>query len=226
VGKYISTGSLKSLSRLLYAQRIKGFDAPTDPHLDEPAQATFESLLQKCEFYLEFGSGGSTVMADRLGIRGLSVECDRFYAAAVRNVLSQQSTIEIIDVDIGITREWGKPIARYRSKRRLAKWSRYSNAPFEILKQRGDFPDFVLIDGRFRRACALNTARHAIIHARSLTLLFDDYFKKQCAHYASIEPFLGRPQQIGRAAIFEISPATVPHAPAMKDVTAANTDFR
>jgi hypothetical protein len=222
----ISTGSLKSFTKFLYIQRVKGFDAPTAPHLDEAARAKFESLLRACSFYLEFGSGGSTVRADQLKIRGLSVEVDRFYAAAVRRALSANSTMQIIDVDVGLTRQWGKPVFRNTSRRRVERWSRYSNAPFDRLRQQGVFPDFVLIDGRFRRACALNTARHVLTAGHKLLLMFDDYYKADRTHYADVERFLGQPERFGRAALFEISPAVIKQVPTADDVAAANTDFR
>lgn len=222
----ISTGSLKSLLKFLYTQRVRGFDPPLAPHLDDMALPVFEMLLRECTFYLEFGSGGSTVLADALRVRGLSVEVDRYYAAAVRSALSRDSTINVMSVHVGWTRQWGKPIVRRKSRRRLARWSRYSTVPFDVLRGSGDFPDFVLVDGRFRRACALNTARHAILEGRSLRLLFDDYYKPDRRHYSGIESFLGIPTKHGRAALFQISEATVVRAPKLDDILEASGDFR
>ena len=78
---------IRSLARFLYVQRIKGFDPPGRPVLDGASADWLAERLKAAKLYLEFGSGGSTLLANRLGVPSVTVESDRYYAAAVRKVL-------------------------------------------------------------------------------------------------------------------------------------------
>lgn len=189
--------TLLRLPAFLYQQRIKGFDPPGDePFMDPEGIERFKHELSFCNHYLEFGSGGTTVQADRLRIPTISVESDRFYARAVASRLSSGRVTQVM-VDLGITGEWGTPF--FTSPR---KGWRYVSAPF------GEhFPDFILVDGRYRAACALESARRAY-KAGKAVLMLDDYAHRSCYHV--VETWLGRPEMAGRAAIFQIGLAPVP----------------
>jgi hypothetical protein len=196
--------SLINLVRFLYAQRIKGFAPPGDvPLMDEAGIARFQRELARASRYVEFGSGGSTVLVDRAGIPAISVENDRFYARAVASRLGRGAVRQIV-VPMGLTREWGYPL--WRSTQ--AAW-RYVSAPWgEGPGEAGTFPDLVLVDGRYRVACALEAARRAHAAGASATLMFDDYTPR--AHYRAVEEYLGQPELDGRAALFRIGQADVP----------------
>lgn len=153
-----------------YAQRIKGFDPPGAPSLDDETLAFLTTALGHTSLYLEYGSGGSTVLASNLGVRTISVESDPYYARAVRKAVNGATTI--LTPNIGITGPWGWPLFKRPTKRRLARWQSYVDAPWPII---GSFPDLIMVDGRFRVACALESARQARLHGATATLLFDDY---------------------------------------------------
>jgi hypothetical protein len=214
----------RSLARFLYAQRVRGLTAPDAPQFDEPSAERFAKELQSSEFYLEFGSGGSTLMADRMGKHGLSVENDRFFSDVIRRAFTN-NTMELIEVSIGVTREWGRPLFTRPTPARVDCWARYSTAPFPLLKERDLFPDFVLIDGRFRRACALNTAHHAAEAGRRVTIMFDDYYNIGRHRFNEVEQFLGLPERVGRAAFFHVSPASLRRKISDADLRAATADF-
>lgn len=182
-----------NLARFLYHQRIRGFDPPSDePFMDPEGSARFKSELAKATRYLEFGSGGTTVLADRAGIDTISVENDRFYARAVASQLSGDTVTQIV-VNTGATREWGFPL---RADQQRA-WDYISAASKAF-----PLPDFILIDGRWRVACALERARLSHVCRHPATLMFDDYAGRP--HYHSVEAHLGKPEMAGRAAIFLI----------------------
>ena len=166
-----------------------------------PAEvARFKDEIGKARHYLEFGSGGSTVYASRMGVQTTSVENDRFYARAVASQLHGKTVSQIV-AGMGITREWGMPVfPRTRNARR------YVMAPW----QGGHFPDFIFIDGRYRVACALESARRAHASQATAVLMFDDYAMRRFYHV--VEEFLGSPQIVGRAAIFHIGSQIVPPA--------------
>jgi hypothetical protein len=184
---------LFALARFLYVQRIRGFDPPERPLLDDESGAWLAERLKSTKLFLEFGSGGSTVLANRLGVPSVTVESDPFYAATVRKVLPSPGKARIVTPRMGVTGEWGMPVL---GKGR--KGLRYVSAPFGQLK--GSFPDLIFVDGRYRVACVLESARQAAVAHRTATVLLDDYVYRP--HYHVLEQHLGTPERVGRDAIF------------------------
>ena len=191
---------LPALARFLYVQRIRGFDPPESPLLDDESVAWLAKRLRSAKLFLEFGSGGSTVLANRLGVPSVTVESDRFYAAVVRKLLPSPRRAKILTPRMGVTREWGMPIFG-----KARKGPRYVRAPFDQLK--GDFPDLVFVDGRYRVACVLETARQAAEARRKATVLLDDYDQRPSYHV--LEKHLGKPERVGRAASFLIGERSI-----------------
>jgi len=154
---------------------------------------------------LEYGSGGSTVMASELpGKRVFAVESDQAWAQMMQdwfaaNPPASGTEIDVIWSDIGPTQEWGYPSGD-------AGWMRYARYPLAVwdLPAFGQ-PDVVLVDGRFRTGCAMAAAFRS---ARPVTVLVDDYAKRK--HYHRIERYLGAPTLTGRLARFEVRPMPVP----------------
>jgi hypothetical protein len=185
--------AISRLLQFLYIQRVKGLSPPSDEPYMPPAEvARFKYELSKARHYVEFGSGGSTVYASQQGVKTISVENDRFYARVVAKGLHQSSVKQLV-VDMGITGEWGMPIFPNPRKAR-----RYICAPWDV----ETFPQFILVDGRYRVACALESARRARLVGQSAVLMFDDYEVRSSYH--QIEQILGVPEKCGRAAIFDI----------------------
>ncbi len=159
----------------------------------------------EADVILEYGSGGSTVMASELtGKTVFSVESDQAWAEMMRgwflqNPPAQGTSVEVVWVNIGETGEWGKPVS-------TEGWRHYIDYPLSVW-QREDFrqPDVVLVDGRFRPGCAMATA---FCTRKPVTLLVDDYRRR--TGYHAIEEFLGAPRLTGRMAEFDVAPMAVP----------------
>lgn len=154
------------------------------------------------EVILEYGSGGSTVLAAELGKTVFSVESDHDWAQMMRQWFKENPSAGDIDViwcDIGPTKEWGHP-------QNHQQWHRYVRYPIEVWTLR-DFrqPDVVLVDGRFRAGCALATA---YMTKKPVDLYFDDYAQRK--NYHVVESYLGQPQITGRMAHFRVLPQTIP----------------
>lgn len=196
----LSLRKLLALARFLYVQRIKGFNPPERPLLDDESGAWLAERLKSTKLFLEFGSGGSTVLANRLGVPSVTVESDRFYAATVRKVLPSPEKARIVTPKMGITGEWGMPVL---GKER--KGPRYVHAPFDQFSDR--FPDLIFVDGRYRVACALESARQAAAAHRTATVLVDDYEYRP--HYHVLEQLLGKPEHVGRDAIFFVGDRSI-----------------
>lgn len=150
---------------------------------------------------LEYGSGGSTVLASEMpGKRVTSVESDPDWAQMMCDWFAEnpgESPVEVVHADIGPTRDWGHPATE-------AEWRRFPAYPLAVW-DRGIAPDVVLVDGRFRVGCALATAFRT---AKPVVVMFDDYAGRNAYH--RVEEFLGQPEMVGRMALFEVSPMPVP----------------
>ncbi|MBB5719684.1 hypothetical protein FHR23_002632 [Stakelama sediminis] len=201
-------------------QRIKGFDVPDTPHFDAESTAPFKALLDKANLYLEFGAGGSTVVAAGQNKETITVENDRFFARSVEKKIGKNSSVTLLTIDTGFSVQWGMPLVEKASASRRKRWARYVEEPFRVLGER--VPDLVLIDGRFRLACGLRAADHAIRKGKPTTLWFDDYAERP--YYHTIESLLGAPERKGRAGIFHVKPEPIEGLDAL--LRQAMTDFR
>lgn len=192
------------LSRFLLRRHSSGIVAPTEAEMEPALLETLDMLLATSALYLEFGSGGSTIHAGRAGIPTISVESDPYFANAMRAATANFPNVMLLHADIGLTGQRGFPLIKRATPRRIDKWRSYIRQPFEHLSRQGRFPDLILVDGRFRRACALESARQALLTGATANLLFDDY--RDRPNYHRVEPFLGTPIAVGRAALFRIAP--------------------
>lgn len=156
----------------------------------------------RAETILEYGSGGSTVVAaERPAGRCFSVESDKDWALGVSNWIDQNvpgNSVTVHHADIGATGKWGYPNPKKRYDRQ--KYLEYTQSVWA----RPDFvhPDLVLIDGRYRVGCFLSVIAKI---EKPTTILFDDYTMRR--HYHVVERIF-KPSQIvgGRMAVFEVEP--------------------
>ena len=142
-------------------------------------------------------------MAARVVDRLVSVENDSRFRRAVKQRLRDcprhPAQLRLIDVDIGVTREWGTPFFTRRTADRAMRWRRYSTAPWDCFDESDPEPDTILIDGRFRVACAL----YSLLRLSELSpcaILFDDYRDRPC--YAEVERHARLASMEGRMAVF------------------------
>jgi len=173
--------------------------------LPEPEAAHLRAAYAEADAILEYGSGGSTLLASEMpGKRVWSVESDPDWAGMMQDWLAANppadgTEVEVIWADIGPTKQWGHP----QSKAGYLRYPLYSLGVWE----RGDVaPDVVLVDGRFRTGCALAVALYT---QKPVRLLFDDYAPRR--HYHRIESWIGAPRRmVGRMAEFEVVPVALP----------------
>ena len=53
-------------AKVVIGNRMRKFDVPTEPHFDDASARYFRDQLARARNYLEYGSGGSTVLANQL----------------------------------------------------------------------------------------------------------------------------------------------------------------
>lgn len=178
---------------------------PEAPVLTLPAA---EAALVQAEYaragtILEYGSGGSTVLAGSMaGKRVFSVESDAAWVARMQDWFAANppvSPVVLHHADIGPTVAWGRPA----DETQFRKWPGYANSVWD----RPDFahPDVVLVDGRFRAACLMTVALRIL---RPVTVLFDDYLRRKPYH--AVESLVRPSAMAGRMARFELEPMTLP----------------
>lgn len=113
-----------------------------------------------CRRYLEFGLGGSTLMAIRHGAETIvAVDSDPGWVASVREhpevaPLMAAGAAAVLHADIGPIGPWGAP----KNRSRIDCWPNYVRLPWAEWGRRGGLPDLVYVDGRFRVACCLSVA--------------------------------------------------------------------
>ncbi|MBL9051441.1 MAG: glycosyltransferase family 2 protein [Tabrizicola sp.] len=166
-----------------------------------PAEAAhLRQAFAKASVILEYGSGGSTIVAAEGGRRVFSVESDKAWADRVQAELATISDrAHVHYADVGETGEWGAPV-NGRAHRRfhayaLSVWDRPDFAE----------PDVVLIDGRFRAACLVAVLLRA---RRPTTVLFDDYRRRRFYH--GVEKLARKEELIGNMARFTVTPGPIP----------------
>lgn len=168
----------------------------------------FLQRLADSKRYLEFGTGGSTYSAAKLGVEFVAVDSDRVFLDAVRAKIDGDGYglpdgQTFTYADIGVTGPWGRPVGA-NTPARLDNFRRYSDPPAQCLAG-GRLPDLILVDGRFRVACALKTLR-MLRHNHDWTMLVDDYTDRPADHV--IAEFADFVQLVGRMAVFR-APASV-----------------
>lgn len=206
----------------LRAKIASAIRIPNMPAMPATCIEYLSSELDNCDTYLEYGSGGSTVLASRKNVKNIiSIESDENWLKEVnKKVTKQENSSQAYHplwVDLGPTREWGYPTNEQSWKN----YWKYSTTAWTFAKSLQSTPDLVLIDGRFRVACFLACLLYAKPGCR---IMFDDYADRPFYH--SVETFLKPVNAIERMAVFvvpEERPCLIELVPAF---TAAITDVR
>jgi hypothetical protein len=194
------------LLRFFVKQRLRGFEVPSTPHFQSAeAEEWFIEMLRTSRRYLEYGTGGTTYVAAKLGVNFIAVDSDPYFLKSVRKKIRQHGFARSDGqtyhyADIGLTGFWGHPLRTSRMPaRRLKLFRRYSDPPPECFFD-GRVPDLVLVDGRFRVACALKALR-MLWNERGWSIVVDDYVSRP--QYAVIEDFAPVERYVGnRIAVF------------------------
>lgn len=171
-----STGLRGIVEQPASRKRTTKITIPDSPHMPEEAVRLLKHCMASSKVYLEFGAGGSTVLAACNDIPlVISVDSDRVFLQAIGEKVESvrhHSDIHLLFVDIGATGLWGIP----KDKSAAQRWCNYCSRPWSFLSEAKRSPDLVLIDGRFRLACFFTSL---LFCAPGTTILFDDYYNRR-----------------------------------------------
>ncbi len=173
---------------------------PEEPYLSDTGHRIFLEHLSRANYYLEYGSGGSTVTAARLKRPFTTVESDKKFLQAVIRKIGRADPNTFIHVSVGLTDKAGTPM--FRLKPLLKKWGQqYAEAPW--LRAPTPQPNLILIDGRFRVASTLESIKQCVRHGigSQVTILIDDYDRPL---YHIVEKYLQLKSCQGGLATFKI----------------------
>jgi hypothetical protein len=185
---------IKKLRRKLFPKKEekvwKRGEFPLTPHLNSYGLDLFKKSLAGKKYYLEYGSGGSTLLAGEIGVPTIhSVETNLSFSKELKFEFStrfKESQLIVDYVDIGNTSKWGKPLKKDGEERGI---TNYPTAPWKRIPE-GVIPDIILIDGRYRVASFLTCLLFCQSSSNNTetTILFDDYYDR--IEYNCIEKFI------------------------------------
>ncbi len=174
-----------------------------EPQVTFPAEvaAYVKNLYTQATVILEYGSGGSTLLAANMpGKTVISVENDARWAEDMRAWIANAtlpSKPRIYPVDVGETGKWARP-------KNARHWKKFHTYPLKVWDEPYfEQPDVILIDGRFRIACFVTAYLRA---TKPVIVLFDDYVDRP--HYHVVERLLAPTECVGRMARFDLQPLT------------------
>lgn len=162
----------------------------------QEANSFFINALEKSKFYLEYGSGTSTIIADKLKKKFISIETDeKFY-----NFMLDEMNINNIKLKkFSFVGDFSTPllfgVRKYFLKQKAID---YSENFVNSLILNNTYPDLILIDGRYRVLCALKLHNIFIELDQFPTIILDDYNDRP--YYKVLEKFY-EIKIIGRFAI-------------------------
>ncbi len=141
----------------------------------------FDEKIKNSDVYLEYGMGGSTFrVLQKSNAKVYSIDSSTDWISLMREYrqirkMEKKGRLSLFHVDIGSTGEWGKPIDNSDKE----KFPNYSSHIFTLIDK--DSIDTVLIDGRFRVACALITILECNQN-NNLQIMIHDFWNREEYH--------------------------------------------
>jgi len=156
----------------------------SDWYMTKNEQNLFIEYISDANIYLEFGTGGSTVVTlSQSKAHIYSVESSKDWIECIRQKYDiiekseKEGRLDMLYADIGNVGEWGVPVKQdfEQNKEKYLNYSKHIFYQYPEIKQ----ADVVLIDGRFRVACCLQILLNA---KDDTTILFHDYWVRPEYH--------------------------------------------
>mgnify|MGYP001247860145 CR=1 FL=1 len=149
---------------------------------DDITNKFIRNKMNNCNFYLEFGSGNSTLYFQNLKKNFISIETDRnFYFYLSKMILNKEN---YQFCDLGVVKYYSRP---FTNKKKFKLIFKNYEATFLKLESSEIFPDLILVDGRFRVLTCLMLYRTLLKKKLPFNLIIDDYNNRP--YYKVLENF-------------------------------------
>lgn len=162
-----------------------------EPQLFDGRGELFIEAAEGIRDYYEYGVGASTIWIDgHTDARIVSVDTSKEWIDKVSASLPYGKH-SLTAIDVGPLGDWGMPLDFSARKN----FQDYVEGPWK----QGEDAELVLIDGRFRISCFLNT----LLRGNAGTnIIFDDYWERPTYHV--VEEFIEPARKSARQALFII----------------------
>lgn len=147
------------------------------------ANQYFINKVRKSKGYFEIGSGSSTLYVKNLKKKYISIESSKSFYNCMR-----QKKLNIIYCDIGPTKYFSFPIYPFFFIKKKIKL--YSESINFFIKKYKQFPDLILIDGRYRVLCVLTIIEIFLNknYATKSIIIIDDFVYRK--NYQSLKKII------------------------------------
>tara|TARA_B110000008_G_scaffold278799_1_gene323656 strand:- start:1515 stop:2264 length:750 start_codon:yes stop_codon:yes gene_type:complete len=151
-----------------------------------PDLKTFQKYLNNCEYYYEFGSGGSTLYASELpNIKKIfSIESDKQWCDHIFQTLKENNKchVDMKYIELYCKKDSCGHPGRDLNGKLIASYEeiiKYPRSMESFPKEEIDKVDVVLIDGRYR----ISSCLHAFNHIKDeCIIIFDDFKMRKKYH--------------------------------------------
>lgn len=156
----------------------------------------FYKSLKKCNFYLEYGSGSSSLLAIKLKKKFISIETDKSFHNLICDLVPVKYNKNINYLNYGPTKYDALPILPvYFIKKQIYNYAFFIENSGNSKKI---FPDLVLVDGRFRVMVCLSILYLQLKNNVKSKIILDDY--KDRNYYKVLKKYFDI-KLVGRLAI-------------------------
>ena len=160
----------------------------------------FRKELKKSNFYLEYGAGNSTILANELNKNFISIEADKSFYRYMKKKIN-----EIFYLDLGPTKYYSIPILpTFLLKKKIKNYSSFIE---KFYRDFNKIPDLILIDGRFRVFVTLTIIKFCLKRKKNFNvkIIIDDF--KYRKDYQILKYFF-KIKLIGRFGIINLNNQT------------------
>lgn len=184
----------KILFKYFYSNQI-----PSVPQFSYKDKIFFKKFIHNKKNILEYGMGGSTIFSVKKQKSIISIDTDKNFVSIIKKKLNNNlNSNYLLYADIGETTIWGYPLDYRKNKKNILRWSKYVKSPWSYIGNK--FPDVIIVDGRFRVACAAYSLLQMLVKNKGV-LIFDDYNTRK--YYWDIETIAIRIKKLDRISIFK-----------------------
>lgn len=147
------------------------------------ANSYFKNELEKCSFYFEYGSGSSTILAKKLNKKFISIEGDYNFYRFMKKKVGEK----VVYKSLGIVSFYCVPIIlKYTnsiSDKYKNKIISYCSENISNISKTGiDFPDLILVDGRFRVLTCFFLFKYLKDRNHKFKIIIDDFKGREYYH--------------------------------------------